>query len=589
MKERSEVIDDLPPLPEEEWGWVVTKIGGGEGEVQAIRPARLVALHDEPTGWLVVENYPIMAWSCSPRLCAMMDNFAPAEELLSEAVALGKARDRMAANWAMRSWKDWLRHGRWPQPPAWRAKGKFAHQLLKDWWAGFEVGLAAASFMLAVAKAIRAIVKDHDLQKVVILGRDAEILYHAFSILHIDLGAPMVYVVAPRTLVKAVLDPGFEAYLEERVRKEERVLWVDTGFRGSVPDTLMRVHGWNPESRIGLIRADAAECQLPLAGFQEIDIVDLLEHSGQRQLKPLAWMDQATLVGSPDSPKYWAKLLGCLIGMAQEMRGNPISLAYRIAPQLGRGAKVLAQAELTGADLRRARLRKANLRRAVLSEADLRRADLYRADLTGADLAGANLTGADLRRVTARDAALYRADLRGADLRGADLQEAGLNQADLRRANLVQADLSRADLHRADLSRANLRRARLQRIYSSALNLRGADLREADLREARLSEANLSQANLAGANLAKGWLPHANLRGADLRGANLREACLKYANLQGADLRGADLAGADLQVADLTGADLRGANLADADLLSAKLEGTNLAGANTVGARIKED
>jgi len=582
------ILDDLPPLPQEEWAWVVSRIGGGEGEVSSIRPARVVALRDEPTGWLVVENYPVLAWSCSPQLCAMMDNLAPAEELLSEAGRLGKVRDRMAANWAMRSWKEWLRYGRWPQPPAWRTKGEFARQLLKDWWAGFEIGLAAASFMLAVAEAIRRIVQDHGLQKVVVLGRDAEILYHAFSILHVDLGAPMVYVVAPRTLVKDSLDPGFASYLEARVRKDERVLWVDTGFRGSVPDTLMRVHGWNPESPIGLIRADAAEYQLPLPGFQEIDIVDLLEHSGQRQLKPLAWMGHDSFVGSPDSPKYWAKLLGCLIGMATEMRGNPISVAYRIAPQVGPGTKVLAQAELTGADLRRARLRQANLRRAILAQADLRRADLYQADLTGVDLDKANLRQADLRRVTARAAALYRADLRGADLRGADLREAGLNQADLRKANLRQADLSRADLHHTDLSRADLRRARLQKVYSSALNLRGADLRGADLREAGLSQANLIEANLRGANLAKGWLPHANLRGADLRGANLRGACLKYAHLQGADLRGADLAGADLQVADLLGADLRGANLADADLLSAKLDGANLAGANLQGARLRE-
>ncbi|MGC6475211.1 MAG: pentapeptide repeat-containing protein [Parvibaculales bacterium] len=174
-----------------------------------------------------------------------------------------------------------------------------------------------------------------------------------------------------------------------------------------------------------------------------------------------------------------------------------------------------------------------------------------------------------------------RLDLRGLDLPGAKLQHAYIFHAKLQGANLKEANLQHANLDQTDLQHAVL----------SGANLQHAALTYATLQGAYLSSANLQNTNLLAT------MTNANLWFADLRGARLLDASFENASLWHADFRGADLEnvnfqGANLENVNFQGADLKNPNFERASLANANLQGVNLVNANfenlsLVGAQLQ--
>src|SRR5438477_94310 len=106
-----------------------------------------------------------------------------------------------------------------------------------------------------------------------------------------------------------------------------------------------------------------------------------------------------------------------------------------------RGAKSLADSDLSGKVLMFA--------------------DLAAADLRGADLRGADLSNADLRGARLDSAQLVRSEWSGADARGASLVNADVTDACLLAVNFDGADLSGSTLVHATVTRAKFGGAKL--------------------------------------------------------------------------------------------------------------------------------
>jgi uncharacterized protein YjbI with pentapeptide repeats len=281
-------------------------------------------------------------------------------------------------------------------------------------------------------------------------------------------------------------------------------------------------------------------------------------------------------------------------------------------------ARLLDDADFTGADLGRAVLRQASAARASFYGANLSLADLTLVRAAGADLRGANLCGARLNGSV----------LDGADMRRAVLASAHdgfqLIRPTEMSVSLNGVDMSEADAGRVDFSHCSLKGARLRGAVFTGAILEGADLTGAQVtgivfRDAILTGVDVAALNLppsslegclldpdgaalaarpamlAALNAAELWgmtngregRP-ANFDGMDLRvlgnalvgrtlaALSARGAIAAGVSFRGAQLQGSIFEGADLRGADFGEADLRGSNFASAWLSYADLDSANM-------------
>jgi uncharacterized protein YjbI with pentapeptide repeats len=286
-------------------------------------------------------------------------------------------------------------------------------------------------------------------------------------------------------------------------------------------------------------------------------------------------------------------------------------------------ARLLDDADFTGADLGGAVLRQASAARTSFYGANLSLADMTLIQAAGADLRGANLCGARLNGALLDGADMRRAVLASAHdgfqlIRPAELS-VSLNGVDLSEAEAGKVDFSYCSLKGARLRGTNLRGA----VFTGAI-LEGADLTGAQVigttfRDAVLTGVDVAALNLpasslegclldpdseaiaarpamlAALNAAELWgvtngregRP-ANLDGMDLRvlgnalvgrtlaALSARGAIAAGVTFRGTQLQGATFEGADLRGADFTEADLRGSTFASARLSYADLDTANI-------------
>lgn len=180
----------------------------------------------------------------------------------------------------------------------------------------------------------------------------------------------------------------------------------------------------------------------------------------------------------------------------------------------------------------------------------LRFAQLSGENLTARLLDDADFTGADLGRAVLRQASAARASFYGANLSLADLTLIQAVNADLRGANLCGARLNGAVLDGADM-----RRALLASAHDDFHMVRPAEM-SASLNGVDMSEAEAGRVDFS----------HCSLKGARLRGTNLRGAVFTGAILEGADLTGAQVTGTTFRDAILTGVNVAALNLPPSSL-----------------------
>lgn len=291
---------------------------------------------------------------------------------------------------------------------------------------------------------------------------------------------------------------------------------------------------------------------------------------------------------------------------AQALRGRPLSMSRKCAPELAKVAVLICAlavalaacgyaaspiwwmqpavsaygAQLPGKNL----ARQSGLRNAQLPSGNLKGASLVDTDLTGANLLQADLSYANLDGTILHRANLVSAQFVAADLRNTQLQDAVLRGVNFSEANLEGADLRSVDLRSAMFLDANLSGARI--LSAPGADLTRARLLKAELRNTNLARANLTSANMTGAKLQHATLDWANLTFANMTDAEFQRATLDWANLTGANLTRAAANKARMVGANLNGAILVKANLVDASLIKATLRAAILAEANLIFAKL---
>lgn len=252
-------------------------------------------------------------------------NVAERDRISREVAALHRARDQLAQ-----------------RQPEWA---------ITKWRSEYERGVSLGPLMRQVIDYLRRCADDG--WALVVLGRDGEIIHHLLQ----RIGVQSIYMIASRPLTTHVAADSRQAAAFERMVNRvltaprlagRRVMFVDTGFAGSIPRWLQRLGstigdlsrpkmaaGWSAAtSDFRLVSANDALKAIPITGVVNSRLRDIvltdLEHASQRLTlpRPLCDIDNADdlafgqMLYSADAPGYWSRLYGICDALGLPRRGR---------------------------------------------------------------------------------------------------------------------------------------------------------------------------------------------------------------------------------------------------------------------------